>query len=79
MLGNEIDKDSLAYQIYNTEVIYERHRHRWELNEIYKNKLNKHGLKTSGINPKTKLVEIIEYPKMIGSLGTISSRIQKHC
>ena len=59
----KIDKDSLAYQIYNTEVIYERHRHRWELNEIYKNKLNKHGLKTSGINPKTKLVEIIEYPK----------------
>ena len=59
----KIDKDSLAYQIYNTEVIYERHRHRWELNEIYKNKLNKQGLKTSGINPKTKLVEIIEYPK----------------
>ena len=59
----KIDKDSLAYQIYNAEVIYERHRHRWELNEIYKNKLNKHGLKTSGINPKTKLVEIIEYPK----------------
>ena len=59
----KIDKDSLAYQIYNAEVIYERHRHRWELNEIYKNKLNKQGLKTSGINPKTKLVEIIEYPK----------------
>ncbi len=59
----KIDKDSLAYQIYKDEEISERHRHRWELNEIYVEKLNKHGLKTSGINPKTKLVEIIEYPK----------------
>ena len=59
----KIDKDSLAYQIYKDEEISERHRHRWELNEIYLEKLNKHGLKTSGINPETKLVEIIEYPK----------------
>ena len=59
----KIDKDSLAYQIYKHEEISERHRHRWELNEIYLEKLNKHGLKTSGINPETKLVEIIEYPK----------------
>jgi len=59
----KIKKNTLVHKIYDKNVISERHRHRWELNEKYIEKLNKNGLKTSGINPETNLVEIIEYPK----------------
>ena len=59
----KIKKNTLVHKIYNKDVISERHRHRWELNEKYIEKLNENGLKTSGINPETNLVEIIEYPK----------------
>ncbi len=59
----KIKKNTLAYEIYEKDIVLERHRHRWELNEKYIEKLNKNGLKTSGFNPETNLVEIIEYPK----------------
>ena len=59
----KIKKNTLVHKIYHKNVISERHRHRWELNEKYIEKLNENGLKTSGINPETNLVEIIEYPK----------------
>tara|TARA_B100001057_G_scaffold51505_1_gene45760 strand:+ start:922 stop:2553 length:1632 start_codon:yes stop_codon:yes gene_type:complete len=59
----KIKKNTLVHKIYDKNVISERHRHRWELNEKYIEKLNENGLKTSGINPETSLVEIIEYPK----------------
>ena len=59
----KIKKNTLVHKIYDKNVISERHRHRWELNEKYIEKLNENGLKTSGINPETNLVEIIEYPK----------------
>ena len=59
----KIKKNTLVHKIYDKDVISERHRHRWELNEKYIEKLNENGLKTSGINPETNLVEIIEYPK----------------
>ncbi len=58
----KIIKDSLAYKIYNKETISERHRHRYELNFDYMDKLADSGMVFSGLNPKTGLVEIIEIP-----------------
>jgi len=55
-------KDSLAYKIYGSEMITERHRHRWEFNNKYLEQLKAAGLKPSGINPETNLVEIVEIP-----------------
>jgi CTP synthase len=57
-----IEKNSLAYQIYKEEQISERHRHRYELNNDYREKLIQAGLKLSGLSPDKKLVEIIELP-----------------
>lgn len=67
-LGNyecKIKKDTLAYQDYNSESILERHRHRYEFNNKYKEILEKKGLIFSGINPESNLVEIIELPKNV--------------
>lgn len=58
----KIEKGTLAHQIYQSEMISERHRHRWEFNNKYFDKLQAAGLKASGINPATNLVEIVEIP-----------------
>ncbi len=55
-----LQPDSLAYQVYGTNVISERHRHRYEFNEKYKQDFIEAGLVLSGINDKTGLVEIVE-------------------
>jgi len=47
---------------YRKKYIAERHRHRWEVNNRYRNRLEDHGLVVSGINTELNLVEIIEYP-----------------
>lgn len=65
-LGNylcKIKKDTLAYDDYKKEEILERHRHRYEFNNSYRQILEKNGLVFSGINEAANLVEIIEYPK----------------
>ena len=59
-----IKKDSFAYKIYKQEVVKERHRHRYEFNNKYKDILEENGMVFSGINLKTGLVEIIELPKL---------------
>ncbi len=59
----EIKKNSKAHSIYNAKLIKERHRHRWELNNTYLEELEKAGLKASGINSSTGLVEIVELPE----------------
>ena len=58
----KIEKDTLAYQIYGSELISERHRHRWEFNNKYLDAMQAAGLKASGFNPETNLVEIVEIP-----------------
>lgn len=58
----KIEKDTLAYQIYGSELISERHRHRWEFNNKYLDAMQAAGLKASGLNPETNLVEIVEIP-----------------
>ena len=57
----QILKNSKTEKIYNKNVISERHRHRYELNNNYLDLLNKRELIPSGINPETNLVEIIEH------------------
>ena len=56
----KIESNSKVSEIYKSEIISERHRHRWELNDNYRDELNKKGLKSCGTNPETGLVEIIE-------------------
>lgn len=53
---------TLAYRIYGKELISERHRHRYELNNDYLADLEKAGMVASGKNPETGLVEIVELP-----------------
>lgn len=55
-----LHKDSLAYQIYQQEVIYERHRHRYEFNNTYREYLQEKGLLFSGVSHDGELMEIIE-------------------
>ena len=59
----KVKKGSKIHDIYKTENFNERHRHRWEVNEEYVSSMNRNGLITSGINPDTGLVEVIEMPK----------------
>ena len=56
----KIKKDTLAYKIYESENISERHRHRFEYNNDYKDRLEKAGLICSGTSPDGSLVEIVE-------------------
>ena len=62
-------KESIAGETYDHITIEERHRHRYEYNNVYRSQLEAAGLKTSGINPDTGLVEIIEienHPWFVG-------------
>ena len=58
----KIQEGSIAHQVYGTTKISERHRHRYEYNNKYAAQLESHGMKSTGTNPKTNLVEIIEIP-----------------
>jgi CTP synthase len=72
-LGNfdcEVDKNSIAYRAYQNEHIQERHRHRFEFNNNYKERFETAGMKCVGINPDTQLVEIVELSDKKWYLGT---------
>ena len=65
----KIKEGSLAHRIYQRTEISERHRHRYEFNSAYQDQFEKAGLKATGINPETNLVEIVElenHPFYIG-------------
>ncbi len=72
-LGNYdcvLDKKSMARDLYGKAKITERHRHRYEVNNDYRELLIENGLVLSGISPDNKLVELVEYsdnPYMIAS------------
>ncbi|WP_019508483.1 CTP synthase [Pleurocapsa sp. PCC 7319] len=55
--------DTLAFSLYQKEVIYERHRHRYEFNNAYRNLFLETGYEISGTSPDGRLVEIIEMPE----------------
>ncbi len=56
----KIIKNTLSEQIYKEEVIYERHRHRYEVNNKFREKLEEGGLVVSGMSPDNNLIEMIE-------------------
>ena len=62
-------RGSLAYKAYGTADINERHRHRYEFNNAYLEQLKASDLKPVGVNPETKLIEVVElkgHPYFIG-------------
>ena len=58
----KLAEGSLVESLYDDEVIYERHRHRYEVNNKYRAQLEAAGLRLSGLSPDERLVEIIELP-----------------
>lgn len=65
----DIAEGTRAHEAYQKEHIFERHRHRFELNNDLREELNKKGLVISGVNPERNLVEIIEisdHPWFVG-------------
>jgi CTP synthase len=64
-----LQPDSLAAQAYGGTEISERHRHRWEVSNAYRDVLAEHGLRLSGQSPDGGLVEVIEYPEHPWFLG----------
>ena len=62
-------KDTAVYKAYGKDLISERHRHRYEFNNDYREEMDKAGLQVVGINPETDLVEIVElenHPYFVG-------------
>lgn len=57
-----LQRDTLAYQLYQQEVVYERHRHRYEFNNAYRNLFLESGYQISGTSPDGRLVEMVELP-----------------
>ncbi|MDH7482198.1 MAG: CTP synthase [Armatimonadota bacterium] len=57
-----IAEGTLAWKIYRDELVYERHRHRFEVNNAYRDQLAEAGMVFSGVSPDNRLVEIIELP-----------------
>jgi CTP synthase len=66
----ELSLDSKAYEVYGKQYISERHRHRWEFNNNFLEAFEKAGMKATGRNPKTGLVEVVEIPEHPYFIGT---------
>ena len=67
-----LDKTSRAYELYGEETIYERHRHRYEVNNDYRMALTEKGLSLSGTSPDGRIVEMCElreHPFYIATQG----------
>lgn len=66
----KLDTSSKAYELYGEELIYERHRHRYEVNNDYRNVLTENGMVLSGMSPDGRIVEMIEladHPWFVGT------------
>lgn len=59
----ELAEDSFSYHAYGQKNIEERHRHRYEFNNTYRDQLKEAGLRIGGVNPERDLVEIVEIPE----------------
>jgi len=59
----QLKEGTLAQEVYGESDITERHRHRFEFNNAYLEKMEAAGMKASGINPDTGLVEVVEIPE----------------
>jgi CTP synthase len=65
----ELQEGSRAHEIYGADLVQERHRHRYEVNNVLRYKLLEEGMRFSGVNPDTDLVEIMELPDKRWFLG----------
>jgi CTP synthase len=64
-----IEKGSLIYKAYKKDLIEERHRHRFEFNSDFRPEIEAAGMKCTGINPETGLVEVVELPEKKWFMG----------
>ena len=67
-----LDKSSKAYQLYGTDHINERHRHRYEVNNAFRKELDEKGMSIVGTSPDAHIVEMIEiagHPFFVGTQG----------
>ncbi len=61
----KLEPNTLAYEAYGTDLVEERHRHRFEVNNDYRGQLTDAGLVISGTSPDGRLVEIVELPESV--------------
>jgi len=59
----ELNRESKSWQLYQTDMIQERHRHRYEFNNAYRELFEQHGMFFAGLSPDGVLVEVIELPE----------------
>lgn len=67
-----LEKGSLAERLYKKQEISERHRHRYEVNNAYRERLTEQGMLLSGLSPDGRIVEMVElkeHPYFIGTQG----------
>lgn len=65
-----LNEESKAYQLYGSKTIQERHRHRYEVNNAYRQSLTENGMLLSGCSPDGRIVEMIEIPSHPWFIGT---------
>lgn len=65
-----LQADSVAAKAYGSTDIKERHRHRFEFNNDYRERFERSGMRCVGENPKTGLVEVVELPEKRWFVGT---------
>ena len=65
-----LEKGSLVKEAYGAEMVRERHRHRYEFNNVFLDSFKEHGMVPTGINPESGLVEIMEIPDHPWFIGT---------
>ena len=61
----KVARGSLAYEAYGDELVYERHRHRYEVNNAFRQQLQDAGLVISGLSPDDRLVEMVELTESV--------------
>jgi CTP synthase len=64
-----LEKNSLVHAAYGKDMVEERHRHRFEFNSDYRKQFEDAGMKCTGINPETGLVEVVEIPQLKWFIG----------
>lgn len=67
----KLQTDSISHKAYGEDLVYERHRHRYEMNNGYRDLLVEKGLHLGGVSPCEQLVEIIELPAHPWFVGTL--------
>lgn len=65
----KLSEGSVSSEVYGQSLIYERHRHRWELNNAFRGALSEAGLVLAGLSPDERIVEIIELPTHLWFVG----------